>query len=484
MNGTIPPELGNLSRLFYLILDRNQLSGTIPPNLGTLEYLTNLSLYMNQLGGSIPSELGNLTTLNQLKLHNNQLTGSLPPELGNLSALRYDLDLSFNQLTGALPAELGDLSFLQRLNLSFNNLSGVIPVEFGNLSSMQWLDLSNNQLSGSLPPSLGNMSLLQRMILHTNQLTGSIPSELGNLASLLYLHLNSNQLSGSIPPELENLSSLQWLFLDFNQLSGSLPPELGNLPNVYLLTLNSNKLSGEIPLELQNLPLLDVNGLDLQLNALHTDNAALIAFLDAKHMFGVDWQITQTIAPANLAVGAVGDHTVWLSWDAVDYQADPGGYSVYSAPMGSGVWTPRGWTEAKTETTFPVTGLDPATNYDLAVVTYTDPHLNNFNLVSSEFTPLEMTTTASTGCGQPNIEVQGVPPITLSLSESYDSYLWSTGETTSSITVNPVFEQWYWVTVSSAGPCEETAATSVVPVTDIFADGFESGDVSAWTSSQ
>jgi hypothetical protein len=66
---------------------------------------------------------------------------------------------------------------------------------------------------------------------------------------------------------------------------------------------------------------------------------------------------------------------------------------------------------------------------------------------------------------------------------SYDSYLWSTGETASTIDIDPLVEQWYWVTVTNAGPCEETAAISVDPaLNSIFADGFESGNTSAWSN--
>jgi hypothetical protein len=118
----------------------------------------------------------------------------------------------------------------------------------------------------------------------------------------------------------------------------------------------------------------------------------------------------------------------------------------------------------------------------LAVVTYTDPHSNNLNLVNSDFSPEVMATTASVGCAQPVIEIAWGDPTTLSVPGSYDSHLWSTGETTSTIGITPLFEQWYWVTVTSAGSCEETAATLVDPTSLIFADGFERGDTSAWSS--
>jgi len=413
-----------------------------------------------------------------LSLSTNQLSGSIPPELGSLSSLE-DLNLWSNQLSGVIPPELGSLSSLESLGLSTNQLSGSIPPELGSLSSLMYLNLWSNQLSGVIPPELGNMSSLEEVWLYSNQLSGVIPPELGSLSSLEEVWLESNQLSGNIPPELGNLTNVLYLSLESNQLSGVIPPELGNMSSLEELYLSSNLLSGSIPAELEDLSALNDNS-DLRWNALHSDNATLIAFLNSKQEGG-DWQSTQTIAPLNLTVGWVGDHTVWLSWDAVSYQTDPGGYSVFSAPTGSGVWTSGGWTEAKAEITYPVTGLDPATSYDLAVVSYTDPHSNNLNLVNSDFSPEVMATTASTGCAQPIIEIVWGNPITLSVPGSYDSYFWSTGETTPTIDIVPLFEQWYGVTVTSAGPCEETAAISVDPTAPVFSDGFESGDTTLWS---
>ena len=228
LSGSIPPELGNLTNLTYLVLSRNQLSGSIPPELGNLSNLEWLSLGINQLSGSIPSSLGNLFNLVGLGLDYNQLSGPIPPELGNLSNLR-DLDLGINQLSGSIPPELGNLTNLESLNLIYNDLSGAIPSWLGNLSNLRDLDLGGNQLSGPIPPELGNLSNLRDLNLGINQLSGSIPPELGNLTNLTYLVLSRNQLSGSIPPELGNLSKLEHLIVFGNQLSGSIPPELGNL---------------------------------------------------------------------------------------------------------------------------------------------------------------------------------------------------------------------------------------------------------------
>ena len=92
-------------------LNGNNLKGNIPPELGNLTDLEYLVLYLNQLSGSIPSELGNLTHLTILVLANNQLTGSIPPELGNLTKL-YQLHLDNNQLTGSIPSSFARLSNL------------------------------------------------------------------------------------------------------------------------------------------------------------------------------------------------------------------------------------------------------------------------------------------------------------------------------------------------------------------------------------
>jgi len=479
LTGSVPPELGNLSNLERLDLHSNQLVGAIPAELGNLANLKYLFLNYNDLTGAIPAALGNLTHLVGLVLDENGLSGNIPPQLGNLVDLE-SLVIRSNELSGDIPPELGNLVNLVYLDLPFNQLSGNIPPQLGNLIHLRRLDLNSNRLTGTIPPELGNLVNLTNLFLDFNELSGTIPGELGALAELQYLRFNFNRLDGSIPPELGNLSNLFGLDLDFNQLAGSIPVELGNLPNLRFLLLRSNKLTGVIPPELENLPLTLESGLDLRWNAVHSDDAALISYLNDRQIGG-DWQSTQTIAPENVAVDAIGDHTVWLSWDAVSYQDDPGGYEVFSSPSGAGVWTSGGWTASKLDIIFPVTGLDPATSYDFSVATYTDPHINNFNLVTSDLSPEATATTADVGCAQPIIEISIDDVITLTVVGDWDTYLWSTGETTPSIVIDAPSDQWYWVTVTGAGPCEETGAT-LAPGTVVFEDGFESADTSAWSS--
>ena len=256
LSGEIPSELGNLSSLTVLDLPGNELSGEIPAELGNLSNLTVLILARNQLSGEIPSELGSLSNLVELELYENDLSGEIPNELGNLASLTV-LDLGVNQLSGEIPAELGSLSNLTVLSLWENELSGEVPPELGSLSNLEILSLSYNQLSGEIPTELGALSDLEKLYLNSNRLSGEIPSELSGLANLTDLYLWGNELSGWIPSELGSLDNLQDLNLTRNQLSGEIPAELGSLSKMELMSLSRNRLSGEIPSELGRLSNLD-----------------------------------------------------------------------------------------------------------------------------------------------------------------------------------------------------------------------------------
>ena len=126
----VPPELGNLFRLQWLLLYDNDLQGPIPPELGNLSslHLQRLYLHENQLEGPIPPALGNLAGLERLHLYRNHLTGPIPPQLGKLSILQQLL-LDGNELSGPVSAELAALTRLTELRLSNNAaLEGPLPV--------------------------------------------------------------------------------------------------------------------------------------------------------------------------------------------------------------------------------------------------------------------------------------------------------------------------------------------------------------------
>eukprot|EP00752_Nemacystus_decipiens_P012508 g11078.t2 len=126
LQGTIPPEIGQLAAVTHLRLSENKLSGSIPPALGHLTVLTHLWLNGNHLSGQIPEELGCLTALTKLWLNHNRIGGSIPPQLGALKSLRV-LDLGENQLTGPVPPNLSSLEALEIFDLLKNNLTEMPP---------------------------------------------------------------------------------------------------------------------------------------------------------------------------------------------------------------------------------------------------------------------------------------------------------------------------------------------------------------------
>lgn len=255
LSGTLPPELGNLTHLRWLVLNGNELAGAIPPQLGNLAQLRGLVLDNNELTGLIPPALGELSLLTLLDLTGNNLNGAIPAELGALSRLD-SLLLGNNELSGPIPAELGDLGSLRRLRLSFNRLSGAVPPELGKLTDLTYLSVSRNELTGPIPLELASLSAIEFLSVSRNDLTGAIPRELGDLTTLQELYLYDNKLTGEIPISLENLSELELLWVHENELSGPLPEEFSHLTALQDLRAADNSLGGGLPRDLGQLEAL------------------------------------------------------------------------------------------------------------------------------------------------------------------------------------------------------------------------------------
>ncbi|XVE83814.1 hypothetical protein DITRI_Ditri16bG0117500 [Diplodiscus trichospermus] len=263
--GSIPAEIGSLSKLTFLDLSSNYLAGELPPSLGDLKLLENFDIHDNSFSGSIPSELGNLTNLVNLSIYRNHFFGPITSTLSQLTNLTF-LDLSHNKLEGSIPPALAQLIYLKLLYLYYNLLSGPIPSALFALTNLQDTGLSSNQMNGSLSSEIGNLKRLEYLYLDGNRLSGEIPSEIGNLKRLEFLSLSDNRLSGNIPSQIGNLKRLKYLYLDGNRLSGEIPSEIGNLKRLESLYLGNNGLSGNIPSQIGNLKRLE--DLSLQENRL------------------------------------------------------------------------------------------------------------------------------------------------------------------------------------------------------------------------
>ncbi|KAK9181292.1 hypothetical protein WN944_024429 [Citrus x changshan-huyou] len=317
LQGTIPPQLGNLSSLTTLNLSHNRLSGSVPSSIYTMHTLKFLDFTDNQLSGSVSSFVFNMSSILVIRLTNNIFSGEIPHEIANLPNLEA-LALGINNLVGVLPAPIFNMSTLkvlilinnslsgslpsrvdlslptvEQLNLALNRFSGTIPSSITNASKLTFLELGANTFSGFIPNTIGNLRNLKWLGLANNSLTSSTSklsflSSLANCKKLRFVNLIGNPLDGFLPSSIGNLSvSLETLGIGNCSISGNIPPAISNLSNLLTLVLDGNKLTGPIPTTFGQLQKLQ--GLDLAFNKLvgsFPDELCHLARLDQLVLFG------------------------------------------------------------------------------------------------------------------------------------------------------------------------------------------------------
>jgi len=191
------------THVFVLYPFSNNLIGSIPSEcLSKFLYLESIIIFDNSLSGQIPPDIGDLSLLWWFEASHNQLSGKVPIEFGRLVNLET-VYLDENLLTG-LPPEIGNLSLLSHLDLH-DNLIPELPDTLGRCASLSELDVSANELAGPFPEALLALHGLDRLNLDDNHLSGGIPADIHRLESLGLLGLGSNQLTGEVPASITRL---------------------------------------------------------------------------------------------------------------------------------------------------------------------------------------------------------------------------------------------------------------------------------------
>ena len=206
----------------------------IPAEIGNLSELIDLRINKQKVKGEIQAAIYSLPKLSILYLTGNKLTGILSPDVAKLTELTQ-LYLDSNDLmSGSIPKEIGQLKKLERFNISQSGIGGAIPEELGQCESLIQFMAFKSKLEGTLP-DIWDMPKLQTVMLHTSPgLIGELPASLGKVKKVSTagpsIQIYNCNITGNIPES-------------FAQLDGG---EKKVQVHIY-----GNKMSGVIPLAVQ-----------------------------------------------------------------------------------------------------------------------------------------------------------------------------------------------------------------------------------------
>ena len=248
-------------------------------------------LPLHNLSGTLPLDIGLLTKLNILQLSGNSLTGELPPTMGRLTELELII-LGGNAFTSCIPDGLANLAPDGIFSIGLKPCPRTPFPSGGSVESDRAAlvafyhatdgdDWANNEGWLTDAPlddwyGVNARDRVNAIHLIDNGLNGYLPPELGDLVWLSTIQLGSynfrcrgnsctphsptgNRLTGPIPEEWRKLTRLSFIDLTANPVTGEIPAWLGENPNMGWISLQGTQMTGAIPDAWARLSLRDLS---------------------------------------------------------------------------------------------------------------------------------------------------------------------------------------------------------------------------------
>lgn len=178
VNGEIPDAIYSLENLQSLYLTNNKVSGGLSSKIANLQNLTNLYIDQNaDLGGSLPAEIGQLSKLVNLNVAKTSFSGTIPSTVTNLDALKNFMAYS-TQFSGEAPDWWDQMESLELVQLyDIPTLTGPLPASLGNCAKLKNIYMYECNFEGNIPESWAGLpSTMVNVRVYGNKLQGVVPA--------------------------------------------------------------------------------------------------------------------------------------------------------------------------------------------------------------------------------------------------------------------------------------------------------------------
>jgi hypothetical protein len=248
---TLPEDLGILSHLHRIELDRNVVTGTIPSSLALMSNLTLFNIEDNRLSGTVPWDVfAGMSNLEMFAIHTNLMSGSFPTELGRWWPHMVTLTIYGNSIQGTIPSDLRVWSSLEHFEMG-GTLSGSLPTDIGDWTKLKSFSAGGKLITGSMPSSIGSWTDMEKFVIGDSPIRWTLPSTIGTWANLTHFGIyRCDAVGGTLPSNIGALTNLISFEVSDTLISGTLPSSIAAWTNIQFFAVLRNDFRGSIPAEI------------------------------------------------------------------------------------------------------------------------------------------------------------------------------------------------------------------------------------------